>query len=58
MADAKKTIIEVRHIVTGEIAHTIDVTGKSDHLVEKCLFGVLRNMSDDYCATVAEVEHA
>lgn len=55
---SKKTIIEVRHIVTGEVIHTVDVTGKSQHLIEQCLRGLIRNMDEDnYCAAVAEVPH-
>lgn len=55
MADAKKTIIEVRHIITGELASTIDATGKPRALVENTLYSILCSMGDDYCATIAEV---
>jgi len=53
-----KTIIEVRHIVTGEVVKRIDVTGKSQRLIDFEAALALNNMcDDDYCTTIAEVPH-
>lgn len=52
-----KTIIEVRHIVTGELAQSLDVTGKPQCVIEESLRACLCNMSDDHCTTIAEVDH-
>ena len=35
---------------TGEVVRHVDVTGKSDHLVQKAMSGMLRNMADEYHA--------
>ena len=53
MADAKKTVIEIKEIPSGEVVHTIDVSGKSEHVIEKTLRGVIRNLGDNFCASVA-----
>lgn len=44
-----KREILVKRIKTGEVVERIDVTGRSEIHIEKCMLGMLINMSqDDY----------
>lgn len=41
--------ILVKHIKTGEVVKRIDVTGKSERHIERCMMGMLINMNQgDY----------
>lgn len=50
-----RQVIEVVERKTGEVAHSVDVTGKSDHHIEQCERGMLRNMSKAYFTRLATV---
>lgn len=42
--------ILVKHIKTGEVVKRIDVTGRSENYIERCMRGMLINMNqEDYC---------
>jgi len=46
--EAKREIL-VKHIKTEEIVKRIDVTGKSEQHIERCMMGMLINMNqEDY----------
>ncbi|MBU1173269.1 MAG: hypothetical protein KKD44_27195 [Proteobacteria bacterium] len=48
MNDDKREIL-VKHIKTGEIVKRIDVTGKGELHIERCMMGILINMNqEDY----------
>lgn len=48
MVDNKREIL-VKHIKTGEVVKRIDVTGKSESHIERCMMGMLINMNqEDY----------
>ena len=40
-------VIEIKNIDTGEVVKTIDVSKESDHNIQKCLMGIIRNMNQD-----------
>lgn len=40
--------LEYVHLQTREVAQRVDVTGRSEREVERCLRGMLINISDDY----------
>ena len=48
--DGESKVRELRVVrtKTGEVVHRVDVTGKSDHLVQKTMNGMLRNMADEF----------
>lgn len=49
MTTTPKREILVKHIKTGEIVKRIDVTGKSEQCIERCMMGMLINMNqEDY----------
>ena len=43
----EKREILVKDILTGEIVHRVDVTGKSENNIERCMRGMLINMNRD-----------
>lgn len=48
MTEQKREIL-VKRIKTGEIVNRIDVTGKNESYIEKCMLGMLINMNqEDY----------
>jgi hypothetical protein len=49
MSDEKK-YIEVVSIETGEVVNRVDVTGKTERYIDKCLCGMLINLDrENYC---------
>lgn len=49
-AAPEKRFIDVTELSTGEVVHSIDVTGKDDRFIEKCIRGQLINLDrDNYC---------
>jgi len=40
--------LRVVHTATKEVVRRVDVSGKTDQLVQKCMSGMLRNMADEY----------
>ncbi len=45
MTDTREIL--VKHIKTGEIVKRIDVTGRSENHIEKCMLGMLINMNQE-----------
>lgn len=44
-----KREILVKNIKTGETVKRVDVTGKSERMIERCMMGMLTNMNqEDY----------
>ena len=40
-------VIKIKDIETQEVVKTIDVTGKSDRQIERCLLGIIHQMNQD-----------
>lgn len=47
MAKAKREL-RVVNLETREVVHRVDISSKTDRMVERCMMGMLRNMSDAY----------
>ena len=48
MSGSETRFLEFVNAKTGEVGTRCDVTGWSEHNVEKCYFGMLRNKHDDW----------
>lgn len=42
-----KVQLHVKRLDNDEIVHSVDVTGKNQHRIEKCMLGMLRQMDTD-----------
>lgn len=47
MTEAKR-YLQFKHLRTGEIASSIDVTGRSEREIERTIRGMLINIGDDW----------
>lgn len=52
---AKKRTLKVKELATGKVVSEVDVTGKSERMVERVMSGMLRNMDTDrFCVDDSE----